>query len=53
MTLAQAAIIVPSAFVFVGYIIRLERKVSAMATDISWIKKNIKSCQPPLEENTR
>lgn len=52
MTLAQMAILVPSALVIVGYIIRLERKISSMATDISWIKGNIKSCQPPLEESS-
>ena len=53
MTLQQAAIFVPCAIVAIGYIIRLERKISVMATDISWIKKNIESCQQPSEENLK
>jgi len=52
MTLAQAAIFIPTGLIVVGYIIRLEKKISAMATDISWIKGNIKACQPPSEENS-
>jgi len=45
-------IIAPFIVVLIGYIIRLERKIAVMATDITWIKQNITTCQPPLEKNS-
>jgi len=44
-------IIIPVAVVLIGYVIRLERKIAVMATDITWIKQNITACQPPLEKD--
>ncbi len=52
MTYAQAAIFIPSALIVIGYIIRLERKISSMATDISWIKGNLLGCPPLSEKDT-
>jgi len=45
-------IAVPVAVVLIGYIIRLERKIAEMATDITWIKQNLTACQPPLGKNS-
>ncbi len=32
------------------YVIRLERRITKIMVDVSWIKKGCKGCQPNLEE---
>lgn len=35
-----------------AYVIRLESRITKIMTDVSWIKKGCKGCQPNLEEDT-
>lgn len=43
-----SAILVPA----LAYIIAVERRLTKIATDISWIRRNCESCQPTSEESS-
>ena len=52
MTWQEAKDIIIVGAPVLAYLVILERRLTAMATDIKWIKREVKQCLPPLEDHT-